>query len=297
MPGEATSSEEHHYVAPAMPLPGVSQSEYTFAVSPGSVDTSTADEAADAVDRLGLCIVRGLVSKELSVNARAEALHTFTELNGELKARGKSIGDGTRGGFAEIVRRSKGRFEMPYKMDQGIFAKREFTNNTWIQRFVSKVIGPEYKFQYQRLLVSFPEAEGMHWHQDGRHLSSARHLRAHAMNIFVALGDITEDMGPTELRPASHFLTRQLAKMMLMAKFQKKLHAPVKPTLRSGDALIFDYRTLHCGTPNLSTTPRVMLELVYVRSGFTDIINFPKRSIFELEEVVESHEEKQKQKE
>ena len=119
------------------------------------------------------------------------------------------------------------------------------------------------------------------WHVDGGHLSPARHQRAHAVNVFVALSDIALNMGPTEMRPASQFLTRKLTKMMLLAKARKQLHAPITPTMRAGDAVIFDYRTLHRGTANSSERPRAMLELVYWRAGWSDLLNFPKRSVFD----------------
>jgi hypothetical protein len=89
-------------------------------------------------------------------------------------------------------------------------------------------------------------------------------------------------MGPTEIRPCSHYLSRKLFKFMMLARARKQLHSPVQPVASSGDAIIFDYRTLHRGTANNSDKPRAMLELVFFKKGFTDILNFPKRSIFDV---------------
>lgn len=201
------------------------------------------------------------------------------------------IGVGTCKGFKEIVCRSKGRFEMPYKMGEGVFARAEVTHSPYLKRFMDEVMRAKWRLCGRNLLVSFSGAEGMHWHTDGRHLSSARHLRSHAVNVFVALGDVTLPMGPTELRPASHFLTRNLAKMMLAAKVRKQLHKPVVPEFSSGDALVFDYRTLHKGLPNTTALPRVLLELVFFKEGFNDLLNFPKRSIFDAKESEEDPHE------
>ena len=156
------------------------------------------------------------------------------------------------------------------------------------------------------------------WHVDGDHLSRERHLPCHAMNVFVALDDITSVMGPTELRPASHFLTRDLKRQLMLAKIKKRLHSTVSPTFHPGDACLFDYRTLHRGMPNDSALgdqeegaaqtewvdgmrwrdgaaesggweagggwagqARPMLELTFATSRYHDLLNFPPRSVFD----------------
>ena len=57
------------------------------------------------------------------------------------------------------------------------------------------------------------------------------------------------------------------------------------PTALSGDAVIFDYRTLHRGTANNGDRPRAMLELVFFRRGYSDLLNFPKRSVMNVTSV------------
>ena len=185
---------------------------------------------------------------------------------------------------------------MNYEMRDGVFAEPEVGANAWLSQLIPQIMrggavaAPgdaavdamlPVTCARQSLLISMPGAGGQQWHVDGGHLSPARHLPAHAVNVFVALTDITLDMGPTELRPASHFLTRRMAKMMLLAKVKKRLHVPVTPTMRAGDAVVFDYRVLHRGTPNTSERPRAMLELVYWREGWSDLLNFSKRSVFD----------------
>ena len=55
------------------------------------------------------------------------------------------------------------------------------------------------------------------------------------MNVFIALDEITVEMGPTELRPASHFLTRDLKRQLMLAKIKKRLHPTVMPGFKPGD--------------------------------------------------------------
>lgn len=118
------------------------------------------------------------------------------------------------------------------------------------------------------------------WHEDGSHLCKDTHLEPHCLNIFIPLVDLTAELGPTELRPGSHFLTRDLTRSMLLAKVKKTLRPPVKPTIHRGSALLFDYRTLHRGTANTTQgTPRPVLVLTCSKPWFHDLFNFPKRSI------------------
>ena len=226
--------------------------------------------------------MRSLVPRQLSLLALEEATASLNELFDIMKDRGIELGQGTKGGYAEVVQRSKGRYEMNYGMKNGVFSDAAFVKNKWLESFITNSIGPDWELNRQSLLISFPGAEGQQWHVDGDHISPARHVSAHAVNVFVALGDISLDMGPTEFRPASHFLTRKLFKFMMLARARKQLHTPVTPTACSGDAVIFDYRTLHRGTCNNSTKPRAMLELVFFRKGYTDLLNFPKRSVLNL---------------
>ena len=187
--------------------------------------------------------------------------------------------------WANGVQWSKGRYEMNYGMTDGVFSDPAFVENTWLNSFISEIMGSEWELNRKSLLISFPGAEGQQWHVDGDHISKREHAPAHAINAFIALGDITLDMGPTELRPASHFLTRNLFKFMMLARARKQLHAPVMPTALSGDAVIFDYRTLHRGTANNGDRPRAMLELVFFRRGYSDLLNFPKRSVMNVTSV------------
>jgi len=102
------------------------------------------------------------------------------------------------------------------------------------------------------LLISTPGSPTQSWHSDGGHTSLTTHLPCHVFNVFIPLVDVPLSMGPTELRPGSHVYTRDLAKMMLLAKAKKMLRETVVSEMKRGDALVFDYRILHRGRANLS---------------------------------------------
>ena len=99
----------------------------------------------------------------------------------------------------------------------------------------------------------------------------------------MALDDIDVSMGPTEIRPGTHKLTRNIKKQVLGAILTKKLRPKVCSGCKCGDALVFDYRTLHRGVANLSSRPRPVLGLVFGRKEYeADKLNFPSRSVFDL---------------
>lgn len=158
------------------------------------------------------------------------------------------------------------------------------------------------------LVISTPGSETQTWHADGGHVSLTKHASCHCFNVFIPLIELPMLLGPTELRPGSHFYTRDLTKMMLGARARKELRPTVTPELAMGDALIFDYRILHRGRANLSHMgdsesfegctikqtndrnssknhlgkDRPILVMTFARKWFVDVCNFPKRSIFAL---------------
>ena len=173
------------------------------------------------------------------------------------------------------------------------------------------------------LLVATPGCPTQSWHADGGHTSLTKHEPCHVFNVFIPLVDVPLSMGPTELRPGTHYHTRNLASMMLVAKARKTLRSPITPELQMGDALIFDYRILHRGRANMSDAVtqdsatdedmddtnndvvkefststeeersaddddcgrhRPVLVITFARRWFVDVCNFPKRSIFNIED-------------
>ena len=180
--------------------------------------------------------------------------------------------------------------------------------NTIFSDSGNKSTKSKYHLVNLSLVISTPGSETQSWHADGGHVSLDSHALCHCFNVFIPLVDVSQEMGPTELRPGSHYYTRDLTKMMLGAMARKELRPTVTPELQRGDALIFDYRILHRGRANTShirnyssetkdgSAPehivntertekgrdRPILVMTFAASWFVDVCNFPKRSIFTL---------------
>lgn len=157
---------------------------------------------------------------------------------------------------------------------------------------VRAVLGPECILSYAGLISSFPSSWNQPWHGDGPHLfGNDLQLPPHALNVFIALQDVTEELGPTEFFPGSNQLDAAERLSSCLAHFTSPTqattldaadkcraigHVPIKPLLGTADSLIYDYRTVHRGTSNCSSkTVRRVLYLLYTKPWFSDgKINF-----------------------
>ena len=191
-----------------------------------------------------------------------------------------AIPQGVRGGFREIVMRSPGRFEMPYGCLRQPFNDEAIVQNESLLRVVNALFsGEEHYMCNVSIVYATPGSTDQAWHCDGGHINLQAHERCHCFNVFVPLVDVNRSLGPTELRPGSHYLTRNLAPMVLAAKARGKLRSPVMPLLRAGSALLFDYRVLHRGRANTSEVDRPILVMTFAKRTFKDRLNFPSKSI------------------
>jgi len=160
--------------------------------------------------------------------------------------------------------------------------EKYFARNEHLRHMLLHIFGEGYHLIYADLLISFEGAEDQQWHVDGGHrLGSKVHLPPDVINVFVALDDITRSMGPTVVRPGTHKLTRDMSKQILAAILTKRLRKKAQAPCKRGDAIAFDYRTLHRGARNESNRPRPVAGLVFASQSYqSDSVNFPKRSMF-----------------
>ena len=197
-----------------------------------------------------------------------------------------SLKAGVKHGFREIVMRSPGRYEISVLdcKDRPPLQEIQDQLSTVIPSLLGEDSLDDLQLCHVSIVTASPSSTDQGWHADGGHVNLQQHLPCHCLNVFIPLVDVlTIENGPTELRPCSHFLTRNLAPLMLAAKARKTLRSPVIPSLQRRDVLIFDYRILHRGRANVSVNDRPILVLTYAKSWFKDILNFPKKSLYDRE--------------
>ena len=210
--------------------------------------------------------------------------------NGESKVCQKeyALGLGVKHGFKEIVMRSPGRYEISLRPSSICLGEKippldNLLNGplSFIPSFLDASSWSEVQICHISLVISYPGSDDQGWHADGGHVNIQKHLPCHCFNIFIPLSDVTKEMGPTEIRPGTHYHTRNLAPMMLAARARKTLRSPQMPPLAVGDILAFDYRILHRGRANTSEKDRSILVLTVAKKWFKDVLNFPSRSLQE----------------
>jgi hypothetical protein len=129
------------------------------------------------------------------------------------------LGLGAKNGFKELVMRSPGRYELSLLDNLDCIPDISKIVRA-LEPLLPKCLGGNYKqmlplkLMHLSLLVSTPGSPDQGWHADGGHASLQQHLPCHCANVFVPLHDLPEEMGPTEFRPESHYLTRNLAPMV-----------------------------------------------------------------------------------
>lgn len=236
-----------------------------------------------------------------------------------------SMKKGVKHGFREIVMRNEGRFELSLSpaqfgrshpflhstlFDPCSSTDKSNTNGATQFPFLSQLLSaifendgnvncsgdvgiPSYHLTNLSAVIATPGAKEQKWHADGGHLDLERHLPCHCLNVFVPLVDMSLELGPTEFRPGTHYHTRNLAPMILVAKARKTLRPPALPLLKKGDMLLFDYRVLHRGRQNSSLDQnRTMLVMTFSKPWFKDVLNYPRGSIID-ERIIDGNENKE----
>jgi len=104
-----------------------------------------------------------------------------------------------------------------------------------------------------------PGSEYMTWHPDTDDAFLSHPLRTERMTFNVPLGDVNDANAPMEIIPGSHRLHHHDVKEIYSIR---QVHA-VRLLTSTGDCILRDGNALHRGTPNLTSSPRVMLGQTY----------------------------------
>ena len=121
------------------------------------------------------------------------------------------------------------------------------------------LLGTEPRVYYGMLaIVPAHGGNGLPWHQDNQYTQ----LLGGALNVFIALSEITPERANLWVAPQSHRLGTQPARDSdLYGKGHREAmiepeNALLLPTLQPGDACIFDRNTLHRSLKNESDADR-----------------------------------------
>ena len=150
----------------------------------------------------------------------------------------------------------------------------DLVSHPWISAVSAAVLGPEYQFVEIGFDVPFQGAKFQPWHRDfraGRETYEDRRLSSLAFNLTAV--DVTEDMGPFEIAPGTHWEAGQeWDHGMFPPKSDWERISPLgqRRFPRMGDVSARTALALHRGTAHASATARPVLILGVVARDVAD---------------------------
>jgi hypothetical protein len=97
-----------------------------------------------------------------------------------------------------------------------------------------------------------------------------RMLPSYAITVAIPLIDFNEQTGTTAIWLGSHMNSNSVPTSDEEVTFENT----VLPSLSAGDCMLWDFRTWHCGTPNLTNAQRPLIYLSVTRTWFEDRCNY-----------------------
>jgi hypothetical protein len=243
------------------------------------------DATVDRFDQDGLVVLDERLPSSIVDRLREIACTSLSASLARVEAcTSGPLGLGMDEGFAEIVQRAPGRFDVVLEARELTMSGVPVEDAPW-SAAVEGILGPEARLLYRGVLMARPGAAEQPWHADGEHLFPGFpvHLPTHCLNVFVPLVDLTVDNGATELCPGSH---RQTGTVVDPSRQDDDLPARIgyrgsslTPLLAAGSVMLFDYRLVHRGLANRDLQMRPVFYLTYARPWFCDVRSFPERRL------------------
>ena len=155
--------------------------------------------------------------------------------------------------------------------------------NPVIDAVLSELLGPDYQCGYYHSNAAYPGSGVQPVHRDSGSLFSARELNTPHPPVSIVLNvplcAFTEKNGSTEVWPGSHLIVDRDASDASDLEARAASLASARTNVPVGSMILRDLRMFHRGMPNLGSTVRPMLSIVYVR-GFLNaaVLEIPQRT-------------------
>lgn len=144
-----------------------------------------------------------------------------------------------------------------------------------VQPLLTRCLGPDALLWELSAMRVRPGAKPQPIHPD----TKWQQEEPSALVVWIAMRDVTLDMGPTLLLPGTHtkpaheaFHAAQGGSLPpdFAAAAAVGCEGPEVPLLKRGDALLMDSRLLHCGLGNRSDRERTLFYFTFRRNGDAD---------------------------
>ena len=191
--------------------------------------------------------------------------------------------------FKEIGSRGNERFDLLLSEQTNIRKVIERRVVQLILPVVESILGSnEVDFDLS-VVYSKPGAPDQGWHADGDHQKGSEDVRwdidgwknhlsdAYALCVFIPLIDLDDETGYTQFWPGSH-RSRGLAGFGPVAQITESTW---NGQCNAGDAIWYDYRTMHRGMQNCSSKLRPVIQILFRRSWYLETRNYGTVGIVE----------------
>ena len=204
--------------------------------------------------------------------------------------------------FREIASRSKHRFDLLIENDTDLYQlvwNQVLGNDSEVPSLLQTLFHDDHTEWEMDLSVVYskPGANHQGWHADGGHIegdsdtswdesiSNPTKLAApYAICLFVPLVDLDHTLGFTQFWPGTH----KYKELVGFGPFAEVAKATWDGTVRTREAIVYDYRLLHRGMPNYSNTKskvyhpyRAVLQLLCRKHWYKETNNYGKASIYQ----------------
>jgi len=219
----------------------------------GSLGSETVEQALRSLRLNGALIIENIVDAAIIAGARRAFGEGYSHfLNGSDPKNVLMVG--------------ARRLLITIKLEPPFDNPRLFAN-PYLLPIIGAELGDGFVLGAFGIVCSLPSAPAQNRHHDGGVLFSSGIdylLPATAITVGIPLLEMNEVHGTTALWLGSHRDGGRLKE------------ESIKPIVREGSCMLWDFRLWHAGTPNRSALPRPLLYLTYCRPWFLEP-NFDKR--------------------
>jgi ectoine hydroxylase-related dioxygenase (phytanoyl-CoA dioxygenase family) len=209
------------------------------------------ERQADFYHENGYLLVRGLLNQELVETMRAEAGSALDRMNESYDSNKLWKGD-----WISEEERKKQRLDAIHDMQfqAGVFGQILYYPP--LLDVIEALIGPNIQLHHTKLLAKPPQlGGGFPMHQDYPYFPHEQHTM---LAISIYLDDADEENGCIRVIPGSHKLGPLPCDPggFYLPPAEYPVEAAKAVAAKAGDALIFNYLTIHGSAPNRSLRPR-----------------------------------------
>jgi hypothetical protein len=188
--------------------------------------------------------------------------------------------------FSEFSSRGGQRFDLLFSEDDAesrcVFEAAR--TGPWVP-IIRLLLGDDFQC-LASVVYSRPGSEAQDWHTDGAHIGHSEGWDEtgfeadppYALCVFIALVDLDRTVGFTQFWPGTH----RYADLAGFGGAAPVLGCAVDGIVPAGGCVVYDYRLMHRGMPNVSeATQRPVLQLLYHVPTYKETKNYGLTRLFD----------------